>query len=136
MLAKRLPSILPDITFQEALEVTKIHSIAGNVEEDNPLILKRPFRSPHHTISIASMVGGGKNPKPGEISLSHYGVLFLDELPEFNRNTLEVLRGPLEDKNVTISLSGLFSRILKASSMSFITSFALTGLIRYPKAWT
>ena len=103
MLAKRLPSILPDITFQEALEVTKIHSIAGNVEEDNPLILKRPFRSPHHTVTSVALVGGGNNPRPGEISLAHYGVLFLDEMTEFNKKALEVLRGPLEDKKVTIS---------------------------------
>ena len=103
MLAKRLPGILPDITFQEALEVTKIHSIAGNVEEDNPLILKRPFRSPHHTVTSVALVGGGNNPRPGEISLAHYGVLFLDEMTEFNKKALELLRGPLEDKKVTIS---------------------------------
>lgn len=103
MLAKRIPSILPDLTFEEALETTKIHSIAGNLEKDTSFIIKRPFRSPHHTISGISMIGGGRIPKPGEISLAHNGVLFLDELPEFNKNTLEVLRGPLEDKIVTIS---------------------------------
>lgn len=101
MLARRLPSILPDLNFDEALETTKIHSIAGCLEE--PIITKRPYRMPHHTISSTSLVGGGKIPKPGEISLAHNGVLFLDELPEFNRNTLEVLRGPLEEKSVTIS---------------------------------
>ena len=103
MLARRLPSILPDLTFEEALEITKIHSISGLLSENTPFIFKRPFRSPHHTITETSLVGGGRNPKPGEISLAHYGVLFLDELPEFNKSTLEVLRGPLEDKIVTIS---------------------------------
>lgn len=103
MLARRIPSILPDLSFNEALEVTKIHSIAGTLKNNQPLITTRPFRSPHHTISSVSLVGGGKIPKPGEISLSHFGVLFLDELPEFNKNTLEVMRGPLEDRKVTIS---------------------------------
>ena len=102
-LARRIPSILPDLTFEEALEITKIHSIAGLLSKDIPILLTRPFRSPHHTITINSLVGGGKIPKPGEISLAHFGVLFLDELPEFNKNTLEVLRGPLEDREVTIS---------------------------------
>lgn len=103
MMARRIPSILPDLTFEESLEITKIHSIAGLLSKDTPILLERPFRSPHHTITINSLVGGGKFPKPGEISLAHYGVLFLDELPEFNKNTLEVLRGPLEDREVTIS---------------------------------
>ena len=103
MLARRIPSILPDLTFEEALEITKIHSIAGLLSKDIPILLERPFRSPHHTITINSLIGGGKIPKPGEISLAHFGVLFLDELPEFNKNTLEVLRGPLEDREVTIS---------------------------------
>ena len=103
MLARRVPSILPDLTFEESLETTKIHSIAGILEKNVALITKRPFRSPHHTVSSISLIGGGRIPKPGEISLAHNGVLFLDELPEFNKNTLEVLRGPLEDKVVTIS---------------------------------
>ncbi len=103
MLARRLPTILPDLTFKEALEVTKIHSITGTLPPNSPLINTRPFRAPHHTISGPAMVGGGKIPKPGEISLAHFGVLFLDEFPEFNKNTLEVLRGPLEDKKVNIS---------------------------------
>lgn len=105
MMARRLPTILPDLTFNESLEITKIHSIAGKLG-DNILINERPFRNPHHTISPNGLIGGGKIPKPGEISLSHYGVLFLDELLEFNRNTLEVLRGPLEDRFVTISRVG------------------------------
>ena len=103
MLAQRLPSILPDISFEESLESTKIHSICGLLSEENPIILTRPFRSPHHTITETSLIGGGRNPKPGEISLAHNGVLFLDELPEFNKSSLEVLRTPLEDKFVTIS---------------------------------
>ena len=110
MLARRIPSILPDLSFEEALEITKIHSIAGTLKENIPIITTRPFRSPHHTISATSLVGGGRIPKPGEISLAHYGVLFLDELPEFNQHTLEVLRGPLEDGAVTISrVNGSFT---------------------------
>lgn len=103
MLARRIPSILPDLTFEEALEVTKIHSVAGLLSKEEYIILSRPFRAPHHTVTSTSLIGGGKIPKPGEISLAHYGVLFLDELPEFNKNTLEVLRGPLEDREVNIS---------------------------------
>lgn len=103
MLAQRMPSILPNLSFDEALEVTKIHSIAGLLPKDQPLILNRPFRSPHHTISSAGLSGGGSTPKPGELSLAHNGILFLDELPEFRRDSLEVLRQPLEDGNVTIS---------------------------------
>lgn len=110
MLAKRLPTILPDLSFEEALEITKIHSIAGILKQDVPLIATRPFRAPHHTISGVSLVGGGKIPKPGEISLAHYGVLFLDELTEFHKSTLEVLRGPLEDRQITISrVNGTFT---------------------------
>tara|TARA_R110000868_G_scaffold194178_3_gene439507 strand:+ start:2561 stop:4099 length:1539 start_codon:yes stop_codon:yes gene_type:complete len=103
MLAKRLPSILPPMTLHEALETTKIHSVVGRVKEHTGLIAQRPFRSPHHTISDVALVGGGTYPQPGEISLSHNGVLFLDELPEFKRGVLEVLRQPLEDREVTIS---------------------------------
>ena len=103
MLAKRLPSILPPMTLQEALETTKIHSVVGRVKEHAGLMAQRPFRSPHHTISDVALVGGGAYPQPGEISLSHNGVLFLDELPEFKRGVLEVMRQPLEDREVTIS---------------------------------
>jgi len=103
MLAKRLPSILPPLSLQEALETTKIHSVAGKLGREASLIAQRPFRSPHHTISDVALVGGGGNPQPGEISLSHNGVLFLDELPEFKRTVLEVMRQPLEDRKVTVS---------------------------------
>ena len=103
MLAKRLPSILPPMTLNEALETTKIHSVAGRVKANTGLMTQRPFRSPHHTISNVALVGGGSYPQPGEISLSHNGVLFLDELPEFKREVLEVMRQPLEDREVTIS---------------------------------
>lgn len=103
MMARRIPSILPDLSFEEALETTKIHSIAGVLTKQTPLITVRPFRAPHHTISPSSLVGGGRIPKPGEISLAHNGVLFLDELPEFNKSTLEVMRAPIEDGIVSIS---------------------------------
>ncbi|MDP4283349.1 MAG: YifB family Mg chelatase-like AAA ATPase [Bacteroidota bacterium] len=103
MLAKRLPTILPPLTLQEALETTKIHSVAGKLPENATLISKRPFRSPHHTISDVALVGGGGMPQPGEISLAHNGVLFLDELPEFKRTVLEVMRQPMEERRVTIS---------------------------------
>ncbi len=103
MLAKRLPTILPDMNFEESLETTKIHSVMGLIPPENSLIVVRPFRSPHHTISDAGLIGGGQIPKPGEVSLSHNGVLFLDELPEFKKNVLEVMRQPLEEEKVTIS---------------------------------
>jgi magnesium chelatase family protein len=103
MLAKRIPTILPDMTFEEALQTTRIHSVMGLLKSGQSLLATRPFRSPHHTVSDVAMVGGGQIPKPGEVSLSHNGVLFLDELPEFKRNVLEVLRQPIEDGSVTIS---------------------------------
>ena len=107
MLAKRLPTILPPLNIQEALETTKIHSVAGKLNAADSLMTERPYRSPHHTISDMALVGGGVNPQPGEISLAHNGVLFLDELPEFKRSVLEVMRQPLEDRQVTISRSRL-----------------------------
>jgi len=103
MLAKRLPTIMPPLTLEEALETTKIHSVAGKIDDHTALMTRRPFRSPHHTISDVALVGGGTFPQPGEISLSHNGVLFLDELPEFKRTVLEVMRQPLEDRVITIS---------------------------------
>ena len=103
MLARRLPGILPDMTQEEALESTEIHSVMGLTTPEQPLITLRPFRSPHHTVSSTGMAGGGSNPRPGEISLAHNGVLFLDELPEFPKEVLEVLRQPLEDGQVQIS---------------------------------
>src|SRR5207248_1122930 len=103
LLARATPSILPRMVFEEALDVTKIYSVSGMLPSDVPLVLQRPFRAPHHTISHAGLVGGGRMPRPGEISLAPRGVLFLDELPEFGQNVLEVLRQPLEDKVVTIS---------------------------------
>ncbi len=119
MLAKRIPSILPALSLEEALEATKIHSIAGTLPAHAALIEHRPFRSPHHTISDAGLLGGGAHPMPGEVSLAHRGVLFLDELPEFHRNVLEVLRQPLEDGNVTISRA--------AASVSFPCEFMLVA---------
>ena len=103
MLAKRLPSILPDMTRREALEVTEIHSVLGMTSKERPLLTRRPFRAPHHTVSVMGLSGGGSPPRPGEISLAHNGVLFMDELPEFNKETLEALRQPLEDGQVQIS---------------------------------
>lgn len=103
MMAQRLPSILPDLSFEEALEITKIYSISGGLPKDKPIITQRQYRAPHHTITPISLIGGGREPKPGEISLAHYGVLFLDELPEFNRTTLDLLREPLEDGKITIN---------------------------------
>lgn len=119
MMAKRLPSILPPLSLKESLETTKIHSVAGKLGKDASLISQRPFRSPHHTISQVAMVGGGNYPQPGEISLAHNGILFLDELPEFNRAVLEVLRQPLEDRKISIS------RI--KSSIDYPASFTLVA---------
>jgi len=117
MLAKRIPTIMPDMTEEEAIETTKIHSITGLLDQKRAFLTTRPFRSPHHTISDAGLLGGGTNPGPGEVSLAHHGVLFLDELPEFRRSTLEVLRQPLEDRTVTISRA--------AGSLTFPASFML-----------
>ena len=119
MLAKRVASILPPMTLDEALETTKIHSIAGVLPSHQALVVKRPFRSPHHTISDAGLLGGGSHPVPGEVSMAHHGVLFLDELPEFHRNVLEVMRQPLEDGHVTISRA--------SASLTFPSRFMLVA---------
>lgn len=103
MLSERIVTILPDISFEEAVEITRIHSVTGKNTDSEGLISTRPFRRPHHTSTKTSIIGGGRNPKPGEISLAHYGVLYLDELSEFNKETIEMLRGPLEEKKITIS---------------------------------
>jgi len=119
MLAKRIPTILPDMNFEESLETTKIHSVMGLIPADSALVVTRPFRSPHHTISDAGLIGGGQIPKPGEVSLSHNGVLFLDELPEFKKNVLEVMRQPLEEDRVTISRA--------ATSLTYPARFMLVA---------
>ena len=120
MMAKRLPSILPPLSLSESLETTQIHSVAGKLSRDTSLISQRPFRSPHHTVSQVALVGGGNNPQPGEISLAHNGVLFLDELPEFNRSVLEVLRQPLEDRTITIARAKY--SVLYPCSFMFVAS--------------
>jgi magnesium chelatase family protein len=119
MLAKRIPTIMPPTAFEEAIEITKIHSICGFLAAKRSFITQRPFRSPHHTISDAGLLGGTANPQPGEVTLSHHGVLFLDELPEFRRSTLEVMRQPLEDAKVTISRA--------AGSVTFPAEFMLVA---------
>jgi magnesium chelatase family protein len=125
LLARTLPSILPPLTLDEALEVTKIYSVSGQLSAGEPLISHRPFRAPHHTTSHAGLVGGGRWPRPGEITLAHRGVLFLDELSEFGQNTLEVLRQPLEDRIVTISRA--------QETVTFPANFILIGAMNpYP----
>jgi magnesium chelatase family protein len=119
MLSKRLPTILPGMTFDEALETTRIHSVAGLLKEGQPLLALRPFRAPHHTISDVALIGGGQIPKPGEVSIAHNGVLFLDETPEFKRNVLEVLRQPLENGEVTVSRA--------VASITYPASFMLVS---------
>src|SRR5207244_7385249 len=119
MLAKRIPTILPPMSLEEAIETTRIHSVAGVLEDSRGLVGTRPYRSPHHTISDAGLIGGGAVPRPGEVSLGHNGVLFLDELPEFQRNVLEVMRQPLEDGSVTISRA--------ATSITFPSRFMLAA---------
>jgi magnesium chelatase family protein len=119
MLAKRIPTIMPDMSEEEAIDTTKIHSITGVLDTQRGFLTTRPFRAPHHTISDAGLLGGGSNPGPGEVSLAHHGVLFLDELPEFRRSTLEVMRQPLEDGHVTISRA--------AGSLTFPSRFMLVA---------
>lgn len=129
MIARRLPSIMPELTFEESLELTKIYSIAGLLSRESPLIRRRPFRSPHHTSTAQAMTGGGRNPRPGEVTLAHRGVLFLDEMPEFSRRSLETLRQPLEDKTLQISrVSGTYvfpANFILAAAMNKETSILI-----------
>jgi magnesium chelatase family protein len=119
MLAQRLPSILPDLAFDESLETSKVYSVMGLMPKGRGLIMTRPFRAPHHTVSDAGLIGGGQTPKPGEVSLAHNGVLFLDEMPEFKKNVLEVLRQPMETGGVTISRA--------SSTVTYPANFILVG---------
>ena len=124
MLAKRMVTIMPEMSEQEAISTTKIHSVAGLISNNGDILVSRPFRSPHHTVSDAGLLGGSQNPRPGEVSLAHHGVLFLDELPEFRRSTLEVMRQPLEDGRVVISRA--------AASVAFPARFMLCLLYTSP----
>ncbi len=126
MLARRLPSILPPLTLEEALETTKIHSVAGLLGDGQSLIATRPYRSPHHTISDIALIGGGQIPRPGEVSLAHHGILFLDELPEFKRNALEVLRQPLENGSVSVSRA--------SASVAYPAQFVLVAAMNPARA--
>jgi len=121
MLAKRIPTIMPPMTLEEAIETTKIHSICGLLDPEHAFVSVRPFRAPHHTISDVGLIGGGATPNPGEISVAHNGVLFLDELPEFKRSTLEVMRQPLEDGRVTVTRA--------AGTMTFPAEFILVAAL-------
>ena len=129
MLARRMPSILPELTKEEAIEITKIYSISGLLGKDTGLVTTRPFRSPHHTSSTVAMIGGGSIPRPGEVTLAHHGVLFLDELPEFSKKTLEVLREPIEDRQITVSRANATltfpSSIILVAAMNEVTSITI-----------
>jgi len=133
MLAKRLPSILPDMTFEERIETSKIHSVAGVLPKGQPLVYERPFRNPHHTVSAVGLSGGGTIPRPGEVSLAHNGVLFLDELPEFSRTALEVLRQPMEDGAVTVAR--VHSTVSYPCSVMFVAAMnpCPCGYFEHPK---
>ena len=129
MLARRMPSILPELTKEEAIEITKIYSISGLLGKDTGLVMTRPFRSPHHTSSTVAMIGGGSIPRPSEVTLAHHGVLLLDELPEFSKKTLEVLREPIEDRQITVSRANATltfpSSIVLAAAMNDVTSITI-----------
>ena len=131
MLARRMPSILPELTKEEAIEITKIYSISGLLGKDTGLVTTRPFRSPHHTSSTVAMIGGGSIPRPGEVTLAHHGVLFLDELPEVSKKTLEVLREPIEDRQITVSRANATltfpSSIILVAAMNNAESILIRG---------